>query len=177
MAIDKAVDSSVLEAGLTAIANAIREKGGTSDTLAFPDAMAEAIAAIETGGGEFNTQYTEGSFTPSDNIKTAALQSYGGTGFEVSHNSGFVPKCAVAWTGQRAEGCMTLWVGITREPPSGYKSLHTFAYYQYYSNENFKNGDSTGIAYGWTESKFSLGVYLSSMQLKSGVTVYWRVYG
>lgn len=51
MAIDKAVDSAVLEAGLTAIANAIREKGGTSETLAFPDSMAEAIAAIEAGGG------------------------------------------------------------------------------------------------------------------------------
>lgn len=51
MAIDKAVDSSVLEAGLTTIANAIREKGGTSDTLAFPDAMAEAIKAIGAGGG------------------------------------------------------------------------------------------------------------------------------
>lgn len=50
MAFDKVVDSAVLEAGLTAIANAIREKGGTSGTLAFPDGMAEAIAAIEAGG-------------------------------------------------------------------------------------------------------------------------------
>ena len=51
MAYDKAVDSAVLDAGLTAIANAIREKGGTSDNLAFPQAMANAIAAIEAGGG------------------------------------------------------------------------------------------------------------------------------
>lgn len=51
MAYDKVVDSAVLEAGLTKIAAAIREKGGTTDTLAFPDAMAEAIAAIEAGGG------------------------------------------------------------------------------------------------------------------------------
>ena len=50
MAYDKAVDSAVLDAGLTAIANAIREKGGTSDPIAF-DAMANAIAAIEGGGG------------------------------------------------------------------------------------------------------------------------------
>ena len=51
MAYDKAVDSAVLDAGLTAIANAIREKGGTSDNLAFPQAMANAMAAIEAGGG------------------------------------------------------------------------------------------------------------------------------
>lgn len=51
MAMDKAVDSAVLDAGLTVIANAIREKGGTSGSLAFPDGMAAAIAAIEAGGG------------------------------------------------------------------------------------------------------------------------------
>ena len=51
MAYDKAVDSSVLDAGLKQIADAIREKGGTTDSLAFPAAMAEAIAAIEAGGG------------------------------------------------------------------------------------------------------------------------------
>ena len=51
MAIDKAVDSAALEAGLRQIADAIRAKGGTSAQLAFPAAMAEAIAAIESGGG------------------------------------------------------------------------------------------------------------------------------
>lgn len=50
MAYDKAVDSAVLDTNLTAIANAIREKGGTSDPIAF-DAMANAIASIEAGGG------------------------------------------------------------------------------------------------------------------------------
>lgn len=49
MAYDKVVDSSVLDDGLQQIADAIREKGGTSASLAFPDAMAEAIAAIPTG--------------------------------------------------------------------------------------------------------------------------------
>lgn len=51
MAYDKVVDSAVLDAGLKQIADAIREKGGTSGNLAFPAAMAEAIAAIESGGG------------------------------------------------------------------------------------------------------------------------------
>lgn len=51
MAIDKAVDSTELDNGLTTVANAIRSKGGTSEQLSFPDGMAEAIAAIPSGGG------------------------------------------------------------------------------------------------------------------------------
>ena len=47
MAIDKAVDSSVLDASFTAIANAIRAKNGLADTYT-PGEMADAIAAIDT---------------------------------------------------------------------------------------------------------------------------------
>lgn len=60
MAYDKVVDSAVLDAGLKQIADAIREKGGTADSLAFPQAMADAIAAIEAGGG---VKMVTGSFT------------------------------------------------------------------------------------------------------------------
>lgn len=35
---------------MTSIADAIRAKGGTSDTLAFPSGFVEAIEAIQTGG-------------------------------------------------------------------------------------------------------------------------------
>lgn len=49
MAYDKVVDSAVLDAGLTAIADAIRAKGGASGNLTFPSDMANAIAAIQTG--------------------------------------------------------------------------------------------------------------------------------
>lgn len=48
MAIDKAVDSSVLNSGLTSIANAIRSKGGTSAQLSFPSGMKNAVDAIPT---------------------------------------------------------------------------------------------------------------------------------
>lgn len=48
MAYDKVIDSSVLEADLTSVANAIRSKGGTSANLAFPTGFVNAIAAIET---------------------------------------------------------------------------------------------------------------------------------
>ena len=36
---------------LTKVASAIREKGGTSDSLVFPDGFVSAISAIKTGGG------------------------------------------------------------------------------------------------------------------------------
>lgn len=47
MALDKAVDSAQLNADLTAVADAIRTKGGTSAQLAFPDGFVSAVQAIE----------------------------------------------------------------------------------------------------------------------------------
>lgn len=51
MAVDKLVDSSQLDADLTSVANAIRTKGGTSASLAFPAGFVSAVEAIPTGGG------------------------------------------------------------------------------------------------------------------------------
>jgi hypothetical protein len=83
MAYDKVVDSSVLDAGLKAIADAIREKAGTSDNLAFPTAMAEAVAAIEAGGAIFETD-----FTPTTDVKGNTSTTY----ITIEHNLGVVPK-------------------------------------------------------------------------------------
>ena len=51
MAIDKLVDSTQLDADLTSVANAIRTKGGTSASLAFPADFISAIGNIPSGGG------------------------------------------------------------------------------------------------------------------------------
>lgn len=48
MAIDKAVDSTLLNANLTSVANAIRAKGKTSAQLAFPAGFVSAVNAIPT---------------------------------------------------------------------------------------------------------------------------------
>lgn len=53
MALDKLVDSTQLNADLTSIANAIRTKGGTAASLAFPQGFVSAVEAIETGGGGY----------------------------------------------------------------------------------------------------------------------------
>ena len=41
-------------ASLTAVADAIREKGGTTAPLSFPDGMAEAVRNIQSGGGDLS---------------------------------------------------------------------------------------------------------------------------
>ena len=46
---------------LTKVASAIREKGGTSDSLVYPDGFVTAIQAIQTGGGP--TQGAPGDIT------------------------------------------------------------------------------------------------------------------
>ena len=51
MAVDKLVNSTQLNADLTSVANAIRAKGGTSASLAFPAGFVSAIGDIPTGGG------------------------------------------------------------------------------------------------------------------------------
>ena len=53
MALDKLVDSTQLDSDLTSVANAIRTKGGTSASLAFPADFVSAIAAIPTGGTDY----------------------------------------------------------------------------------------------------------------------------
>lgn len=51
MPIDKVVDSAVLDANLLSVANAIRDKAGTSEDMAFPDGFVSVIEAISAGGG------------------------------------------------------------------------------------------------------------------------------
>jgi len=58
MAVDKLVDSTQLDADLTSVANAIRTKGGTSASLAFPAGFVSAIDAIPTGGGDMEAFMT-----------------------------------------------------------------------------------------------------------------------
>lgn len=70
MAVDKLVDSSQLDADLTSVANAIRTKGGTSASLAFPADFVSAIGAIPSGGG---SSVDRGTFTPASNTLSVEL--------------------------------------------------------------------------------------------------------
>lgn len=61
------LDSAQLDADLTSVASAIREKTGDSAQLAFPSGFVSAIAAIPTGGGGGVTLIGSGSYTYSGN--------------------------------------------------------------------------------------------------------------
>lgn len=91
MAYDKVVDSAVLNAGLKQIADAIREKGGTSGNLAFPAAMADAIAAIQAGGGIPSNiaEITGGTYTAASDV---------GQILSIEHGMGKTPTMAVIWS-------------------------------------------------------------------------------
>ena len=90
MSVDKLVDSTQLDADLTSVANAIRTKGGTSASLAFPADFVSAIEAISSGGG--GLEYDAGTFT--------LASDYGGeTGsHNIPHNLGEVPGLTLVWT-------------------------------------------------------------------------------
>lgn len=89
MAIDKLVDSTQLNADLTSVANAIRTKGGTSASLAFPADFVSAIAAIPAGGG---FKYKTGDFT----LASDTIQSVSPSG-GIAHGLGVTPACVIIW--------------------------------------------------------------------------------
>lgn len=51
MAEYKVVDAEKLDADLSSVADAIRTKGGTTESLPFPQGFVDAVGAIESGGG------------------------------------------------------------------------------------------------------------------------------
>ena len=59
------------DTSLSSVADAIRSKGGTSDTLIFPDGFVTAISAIQTGGG--------GGAAPSAKWSDVTFIDYDGT--------------------------------------------------------------------------------------------------
>lgn len=86
MSLDKLVDSTQLDADLTTVANAIRTKGGTSASLAFPADFVSAIAAISGGGGSSGVQYKSGTFTPTSTLSDASRHT-----ITTVENVGFTP--------------------------------------------------------------------------------------
>lgn len=74
MTVDKLVDSTQLDTDLTSVANAIRTKGGTSASLAFPADFVSAIAAIPSGGG---ASFGTGTITPTSDITTCQIDTGG----------------------------------------------------------------------------------------------------
>lgn len=73
MALDKLVDGAKLTEDLTAVADAIREKGGTSEELQFPEMFVEAIDGMSGGAPELNLI----TLRVTDNVTATGFQMYG----------------------------------------------------------------------------------------------------
>ena len=79
MAVDRAIDSTEFDSKLTAVADAIRTAGGTTETMSFPSGMVEAITAIQAGGGSSWTDsysvFATGTFTPTENSREVTIDT------------------------------------------------------------------------------------------------------
>lgn len=93
---------NVQETSLTAVADAIRTKGGTSAALSFPNGFVNAIDAIETGGGDIIDDFIlkNGITSVSTSLSTGALREYlfrGSTSlqtFQAENYTGAIPSFA-----------------------------------------------------------------------------------
>ena len=92
MAVDKLVDSIQLNADLTSVANAIRAKGGTSASLAFPAGFVSAIGDIPTGGGVTVSPF---SVTANGTYTAPSGEAYSPVTVNVSGGGGSVEEKAV----------------------------------------------------------------------------------
>lgn len=66
-------------ASLTTVADAIRERGGTTAPLSFPAGMAEAVRNIQSGGGDLSSvDVYIADFTSSTDliVTTGAVDKY-----------------------------------------------------------------------------------------------------
>lgn len=102
MALDKAVDSAALDAGMTAVADAIRAKAGTTEAMVWPDGFKTTIEAISGGGGN-GLSYDMGEFV-------LESDSNGKSGIYINHNFGERPEFILVWT--------DAYVGVTNPDES-----------------------------------------------------------
>lgn len=109
---------AVNSADMTAVADAIRAKGGTTGELSFPAGFVSAIGAITTGGGSeggavSGLAYDMGEFSVREDVNTNNF--CGKTGLDpmpdgIPHNLGAVPDFICVWT--------DAWAGIAEAPYS-----------------------------------------------------------
>lgn len=175
MAIDKAVDSGVLDAGLKQIADAIRAKGGTSAQLEFPAAMAEAIAAIESGGGgggldwvDDYTNFSAGTFTPAENTTSYTID----TG--IPYRGDNHRQELIMWRDPSANygfiiGCMSSLVSGAANPRSG----AVVGYNATYASSLLKLDSSPLPEIG--ETAWTIGGLTVGINFRAGETYHWML--
>lgn len=140
MAVDKLVDSAQLDADLTSVANAIRTKGGTSASLAFPAGFVSAVQAIPTGitpTGTKQISITQNGTTTEDVTNYAnaeiTVNVSGGGGYSMDDIIDRTPITgAVTYSGNTttlAYGCLSE-TNITSFTSSSIVSAFDYAFYK-----------------------------------------------
>lgn len=110
MAVDKLVDSTQLDTDLTSVANAIRTKGGTSASLAFPAGFVSAVQNIPTGTTPTGTKQisiTENGTTTED------VAAYANAEITVDVQGGGAPTDNEYATGVVPSGSLNISTGIS----------------------------------------------------------------
>lgn len=116
---------------LTKVASAIREKGGTSDPLVYPDGFVTAIQAIETGGGSGSDELVNSLIdrTISGTYVNNTVTIIGRYGLAGCTKLTSVVLPAVRTTdGNSMNGCS----GLTK---ADFSNLQTIRYSTFYSNK------------------------------------------
>ena len=156
---------------LTSIADAIRAKGGTSAALT-PAQMAEAISAIQAGGGG---GYKTGTFT------LAEFRALRKNSYVIDHGLNSMPSYIFVYVEE------PLALTATRVANEVYAVLasseYSFCFYQY-SNTSYSNQRNKSVAQTWekdpgasgnnevsigyvTENSFSIGASVLSVGLNT----------
>lgn len=158
MAIDKAVDSAALESDLTSVADAIRAKGGISDSLSFPTGMVSAINSISTGvtvqtaSGSAKTS-SRGLLTLNIGFQPDLIVLKVGTvsGYEFNLNLALTEK----WTSSKA-GC-TSWYGDDYVYEAYVNSIGTTStsLYVYGYDSSWNSGAAASITFNWKAVKYT----------------------
>lgn len=144
------VDSIQLDADLTTIANAIRTKGGTSASLAFPNGFVSAVNAIPSGGGGTKYPAFVGVYTSTYNNSTLTVvttyDTQTGNNFYTDEDGNAFDGTNGAFEYKIENGN---WVRLsagstTISPGSGYHGV-TFRFVNTNNNKPFGGLQSSGI--------------------------------
>lgn len=142
---------------LTAIADAVRDKTGTTDAMSLTQ-IAEAIASIETGGGD-SEPAVFGTF--SQNIDHYKLTSQDTSTYIFKTNLGYAPKVFIIYP-------LNIY---------GNNSLSSYIFYWHYITNNVSrfvsngNGASSG-EYHYNSSNMAIATDGACDYLKGDIPIY-----
>lgn len=122
MAEYKVIDATQLDADMTEVADAIRDKAGTTEQLAWPDGYKSAVAAIETGGGESLVEFSQVNPVVADYL---ANVSYDPDDYATSQVATYYNQATEYRKDQPSGHTVTLDAAGTKGICDGNKASHT----------------------------------------------------